>query len=549
MQVALPAEHASAYQAGSIPSNAAGPSSFTAPSNFTGANAIASDSPDQFQGSAPVMTFLDMYTGQPWGRYVVSESVTVPKYEYREVKERVYVPTWVQEPKATTLTQYDPIVSYQLRPRSVPSMNPFYPPQQIVEYVPIVQYQPRNVQTTQMTQYQKYEERDVSRMVPVLVNATEQRSRFVDRPLSANPNAPISSSNLVQYSANIAQANRTSARYPTRSIDYPSQTVYGAPVYGNTPSALAWSTPKTMIPPPMTVPASYASSSTPVAGQYVAGQYNVAAGYPNNSMAPAAAPNQISSAPIVPIPQTTTGLPPAYAGAGSPLPTYAAAPAGTPPYGIAYGQPQYGQPQYGQPQYGAPPFGTQGPTMTGYPPSPYYANAYNPNSYYPSWLTSQGSLFSTNWFTQRGGTASMTTTGGYPYTGYPPGAYPQPSGTVPGYNSPTNYTVPQLASNNLGYSSNSPNFWGRTTPPISSPAGTPGLSPTYPPTTPYPPTGYPPAGAYPPAAQPSYGPPSYSQPGYGQPSYGGPASPPYGYSTTANYRDPYQTGMPPTVMR
>lgn len=106
---------------------------------------------DQFQTSAPVMTFLDMYTGQPWGRYVVSETVTVPKYEYREVKDKVWVPTWVQEPKQTTTTQYDQIVSYQLRPRSVPSANPFSPPQQIVEYVPIVQYQPRNVQTTQMT--------------------------------------------------------------------------------------------------------------------------------------------------------------------------------------------------------------------------------------------------------------------------------------------------------------------------------------------------------------------------------------------------------------
>jgi hypothetical protein len=67
---------------------------------------------DQFQASAPVMTFLDMYTGQPWGRYVVSETVTVPKYEYREVKDKVWVPTWVQEPKQTTTTQYDQILSH-----------------------------------------------------------------------------------------------------------------------------------------------------------------------------------------------------------------------------------------------------------------------------------------------------------------------------------------------------------------------------------------------------------------------------------------------------
>ncbi|MFM8396342.1 MAG: hypothetical protein ACKOAH_00820, partial [Pirellula sp.] len=160
---------------------------------------------DQFQSSAPVMTFLDMYTGQPWGRYVVSETVTVPKYEYREVKDTVWVPTWVQEPKQTTTTQYDQIVSYQLRPRSVPSANPFAQPQQIVEYVPIVQYQPRNVQTTQMTAYQKYEEREVSRMVPVLVNASEQRQRFVDRPLSASGTPGVATSNLIQDSAMLAQ--------------------------------------------------------------------------------------------------------------------------------------------------------------------------------------------------------------------------------------------------------------------------------------------------------------------------------------------------------
>ncbi|MFM7930943.1 MAG: hypothetical protein ACKO9Q_24820, partial [Pirellula sp.] len=191
---------------------------------------------DQFQSSAPVMTFLDMYTGQPWGRYVVSETVTVPKYEYREVKDTVWVPTWVQEPKQTTTTQYDQIVSYQLRPRSVPSANPFAQPQQIVEYVPIVQYQPRNVQTTQMTAYQKYEEREVSRMVPVLVNASEQRQRFVDRPLSASGTPGVATSNLIQDSAMLAQANRTTARYPTRSIDYPTQPTYGSPVYGYTSS-------------------------------------------------------------------------------------------------------------------------------------------------------------------------------------------------------------------------------------------------------------------------------------------------------------------------
>ena len=120
------------------------------PGQVAGQGAGQATGGSDFQTQAPVMTFLDMYSGQPWGRYVVSETVTVPKYEYRQVKDKVWVPTWVQEPKQMTMTQYDPIVSYQLRPRSVPSTNPFAPPQQIVEYAPIVQYQPRNVQVTQM---------------------------------------------------------------------------------------------------------------------------------------------------------------------------------------------------------------------------------------------------------------------------------------------------------------------------------------------------------------------------------------------------------------
>ena len=435
-------------------------------------------SANQFQASAPVMTFLDMYTGQPWARYVVSESVTVPKYEYREVKDKVWVPTWVQEPKQMTTTQYDQIVSYQLRPRSVPSSNPFAPPQQIVEYVPIVQYQPRNVQTTQMTAYQKYEEREVSRMVPVLVNASEQRQRFVDRPVSASGTPGVASSNLIQDSAMLAQANRTTARYPTRSIDYPAQPTYGSPVYGYTASNTTWNAPVTIAPPPA----------------MSAQQYAV---------------RQAATAPIVPISSQTTAptYPPVYAGTGTPIPppsgppsmppypaasyppsTYAAAPppsgyqpagypqAGYPPAPYGYpqasnpqagypqaGYPQAGYPQAGYPQAGYPQAGYP-PTAYGYPPSPYGASPYGANAY-AAWYMRQGALFPTTMFGTTAGQSSMVS-GGYPYTGYPPGAVP-PAPSSYGY--PTSsYGAPQVASNPMGVSSNAPNYWGRTTLPYST---------------------------------------------------------------------------------
>ena len=425
-------------------------------------------SANQFQASAPVMTFLDMYTGQPWARYVVSESVTVPKYEYREVKDKVWVPTWVQEPKQTTTTQYDQIVSYQLRPRSVPSSNPFAPPQQIVEYVPIVQYQPRNVQTTQMTAYQKYEEREVSRMVPVLVNASEQRQRFVDRPVSASGTPGVASSNLIQDSAMLAQANRTTARYPTRSIDYPAQPTYGSPVYGYTASNTTWNAPVTIAPPPA----------------MSAQQYAV---------------RQAATAPIVPISSQTTAptYPPVYAGTGTPIPppsgppsmppypaasyppsTYAAAPppSGYPPAGYPqagyppapYGYPQASNPQAGYPQAGYPqagyPQAGYPPTAYGYPPSPYGASPYGANAY-AAWYMRQGALFPTTMFGTTAGQSSMVS-GGYPYTGYPPGAVP-PAPSSYGY--PTSsYGAPQVASNPMGVSSNAPNYWGRTTLPYST---------------------------------------------------------------------------------
>jgi len=432
---------------------------------------------DQFQNNVPVMTFLDMYSGQPWGRYVVSETVTVPKYEYREVKDKVWVPVWVQEPRQTTTTQYDQVVSYQLRPRSVPSANPFAAPQQILEYVPIVQYQPRNAQTTQMTAYQKYEEREVSRMVPVLVNASEQRQRFVDRPLSASATPGVATSNLVQDSAMLAQANRTTARYPTRSIDYPAQPKYGSPVYGYTSSNTTWNTPVTLAPPPpMTVP-QYTARQTasapiiPIASQTAAPAYPPMYAGTGTPIPPPSGPPSMPS--VYGSPAAPGGYPnPAYPGypTGAPTvpPLYAAAPNPQAGYPQA-GYPQAGYPQAGYPQAGYPmagyPYPQAGYPQAGYPQAGYPGYPGYPPNGYAAWYAQQGALFPTTMFSTNGGQASMAS-GGYPYKGYPPGAVPPPTSGY-SYGAP-GYGAPRVASGPLGVSSNAPNFLGRNSLPFGT---------------------------------------------------------------------------------
>ncbi len=194
----------------------------------------APNNTDAFAPSTPVMTFIDPSTGQPYGRYVTTESVPVVAYSYQEVKERVYVPKTITENKTTTETQYFPIYSQQLQLQNVNSWNPFATPQQVWRYVPIVQYQPNYVQVTRPITYQKFEEQEVSRMVPVLSSQSKQVPRFVDRPLGQSPNggnmvasnqpnnlAVGNNPNLIQQAAQIAEANRNNSRYATRPIDYP----------------------------------------------------------------------------------------------------------------------------------------------------------------------------------------------------------------------------------------------------------------------------------------------------------------------------------------
>lgn len=189
---------------------------------------------DGFAASTPVMTFVDPSNGQPYGRYIIDETIPVVAYSYQEVKERVYVPKTLTENKTTTITQYVPIQSHQLQLRNVPNWNPFASPQQVWQYVPIVQYQPNYVQVTQPVTYQKFEEQEVTRMVPVFGSQSKQVRRFVDRPLGQSPNGgntiasntTVNNPNFYQQAAQISQANRNSSRFPTRSIDYPYNAGY-----------------------------------------------------------------------------------------------------------------------------------------------------------------------------------------------------------------------------------------------------------------------------------------------------------------------------------
>jgi len=219
-------------------------------------NNIAAPSPstDNFAGSMPVMTFIDP-SNQPYGRYVVKEAVPVVAYTYEPVTERLYVAKTITEPQTITQTQYTPVYSYQPQLKNVSSWNPFEQPRQVWEYVPIVQYQPNYVPVTQNITYQRYELQDVTRMIPVLKPTSEQRTKYVDRPIASLPpggstisSVPISNTSVtnpynvdvIQQGALVAQANRNTTRLPTRPIDYstPNGAYNGNANYlANAPSA------------------------------------------------------------------------------------------------------------------------------------------------------------------------------------------------------------------------------------------------------------------------------------------------------------------------
>ena len=210
---------------------------------------------DGFAASAPVMTFVDQ-TGQPYGRYIINEAVPVVNYSFQQVTERIYMPKTVTENKTVTKTQYTPIYSYQPQLRNVPSSNPFASPKKVWQNVLVVQYQPSYVQVNEPVTYQKYELQDVPRMVPILLTQSEQRPRFVDRPLvnTPNVNTPYAAnamtmnpsnfygSNIVQQTAQTAQDNRNTSRVPTSPIAYPVSNPagnYPGTTYGQYPNSIA----------------------------------------------------------------------------------------------------------------------------------------------------------------------------------------------------------------------------------------------------------------------------------------------------------------------
>jgi hypothetical protein len=182
------------------------------------------------------MTFVDPNSGQSYGRYVTTETVPDVTYSYQLVKERVYVPTQVTENRNVTVVKYTPIQSYQFQLRNVPGWNPFASPQQVWQYVPIVQFQPNYESVSQPVTYVKYEEKEVDRQIPVLSTTSKQVNKFVDRPLGPTPSGGntiaaagpnntgvpnFNNQNFIQNAAQIAEANRNTPRYATRPIDYP----------------------------------------------------------------------------------------------------------------------------------------------------------------------------------------------------------------------------------------------------------------------------------------------------------------------------------------
>jgi len=221
------------------------------PANATTTNTSQpNNNSDGFAASAPVMTFVDQ-TGQLYGRYVITEAVPVVNYSYQQVTERIYMPKTVTENKTVTKTQYTPIYSYQPQLRNVPNSNPFASPKQVWQNVLVVQYQPSYVQVNEPVTYQKYELQDVPRNVPILLTQSEQRARFVDRPLVNTPNAAnamtmnpsnLVGGNIVQQTAQTAQDNRNTSRVPTSPIGYPVSNPagnYPGTMSGQNPNSIA----------------------------------------------------------------------------------------------------------------------------------------------------------------------------------------------------------------------------------------------------------------------------------------------------------------------
>jgi len=378
------------------------------PANAATTNTGQPSNSDSFAASTPVQTFVDQ-TGQLYGRYVISEAVPVVKYSYQQVTERIYMPKTVTENKTVTKTQYTPIYSYQPQLRNVPSSNPFASPKQVWQNVLVVQYQPSYVQVNEPVTYQKYELQDVQRNVPILLTQSEQRPKFVDRPLVNTPNGAntiamnpsnlvggnLYGGNFVQQTAQVAQDNRNASRFPTSPMVYPVSNPAGSyPGYtnGQNPTSIAQAPlpyyPNTGNPAYST--STYASNSVlpavPVQQSNPTGQNLVASNQPvqlpyQQPYPTSYQPTPTSYQPYQPTSYTNTASLPVYQwpafvsatgslfssdpfGSTSQPPSYVAS---NTPYGQPYSQ-TYSQP-YSQPYI----WGNSNQSATGFRPnsSPY----------------------------------------------------------------------------------------------------------------------------------------------------------------------------------
>ncbi len=317
------------------------------------------------------MPFIDPNSGQAYGRYVTTETVQDVAYSYQWVKDRVHRPKQVTENRTVTEVKYTPIQSYQLQLRNVPGWNPFASPQQVWQYVPIVQFQPNYESVSKPITYWKWVEEDVNVPIPVLESAPKQVQKFVDRPLGPTPNggntiaaaAPnnlgvpnFNNQNVIQNAAQIAEANRNTPRYATRSIDNPAYYYPGFPSRNLVAQA----------------PAPY---------------------YPNPAMAPGTNPTN----PML-----------ASAGAGTPPPSNIMPPSNiTPSTPLRPNMLPVPNTMASNNGY---PAGLYPPANNPYYPStPYQANPYQPNPYVstasrpfinlPAFATGTGSLFGNSLFT------------------------------------------------------------------------------------------------------------------------------------------------------
>lgn len=280
--------------------------------------------PDSFQATAPVLTFQDS-TGQIYGRYIVNEAVPTLAYGQKQVVERVWLPKTVTEQRAVTQVQYNPVYVYQPQLRNVYSWNPFATPQQVWQYVPVVQYQPTYTQVNQPVTYVRYEEQEVVKVVPELQMQTRQAGRFADRPLMggqfgsnvvasnaySTPIQPSGVPNPYQQNAVLAQANRNASNLPIRPIDYPypsngSQNALARNMAWNVPPAY-YLNPAATNPGMNSMPVNNVASSPAINTMPSSGT-----GYTYTTVVPMVAMNSA----------TSTGAPGAYGAAYSPASGY-----------------------------------------------------------------------------------------------------------------------------------------------------------------------------------------------------------------------------------